>query len=244
MRFLSLLPLAWLAAGLASAPLRAEPPPDVAVRLEYLRGPGTASCAGEDVLRSYLMAQFGYDPVKPDASSVLSAGLAASARRGAFAARAAVRSSLRCAQPEESLELCGGSRDTPGMKPLLRLLAVTLALCSIGAKDCGTAAPAGGYQPNFYCYTDPPVGCAAYCIATNTVAFTPACAHISGDVQALAFEQKVKELVAADLADGNEVCPEADRYKYFTPCDVGIIPAEWPNQDHNVCTPAPPGCPI
>jgi hypothetical protein len=26
-------------------------------------------------------------------------------------------------------------------------------------------------------------------------------------------------------------------------CQDGIQPAEWPNQDHEVCTPPPAGCP-
>jgi hypothetical protein len=29
-----------------------------------------------------------------------------------------------------------------------------------------------------------------------------------------------------------------------TPCDVGIPPIELAGQDHSVCTPAPPGCPL
>jgi hypothetical protein len=125
------------------------------------------------------------------------------------------------------------------------LCLVAFALCSIGAKDCATPArPDGGYQPNFYCFTDPPVGCAAYCSGPDTVTFTFACSHISGDALEKQFQDKVMQLANDAAAQGIHFCPEADLTKFLTPCAVDIIPVEWPNQDHAVCTPAPPGCPL
>jgi hypothetical protein len=122
---------------------------------------------------------------------------------------------------------------------------VAFALCSIGAKDCAApVAPSGGYQPNFYCYTDPPVGCAAYCSGPDTVTFTPACSHISAGDLEIMFELKIEANVKELEANGVRACPEADPFSVTTPCQVGIIPQEWPNQDHAVCTPAPPGCPL
>jgi hypothetical protein len=131
------------------------------------------------------------------------------------------------------------------MKTLPRLLVLVMALCSIGAdqKAC-TGAPVGLSKTTIYCYTDPPVGCAAYCQAVHTLGFTYACGGPAAD----ALEQQFRDYVIAFLdeqdAQGVEVCPQDDLYKYVTPCDVGIIPVEWPGQDHAVCTPAPPGCPL
>ena len=90
------------------------------------------------------------------------------------------------------------------MKALPRLLVVLVALGSIGAKDCAAVPdrPIGGYDPNSYCYTDPPVGCAAYCSARDTVAFTPACSHISGDELYFRFQDEVALRAHSAAAQG------------------------------------------
>ena len=79
----------------------------------------------------------------------------------------------------------------------------------------------------------------------HTIAYTPACFGPASDKLTKLFRAYVESYLDQQDAQGIEVCPVADQYKYVTPCDVGIIPVEWPaGQDHAVCTPAPPGCPI
>jgi hypothetical protein len=81
-----------------------------------------------------------------------------------------------------------------------------------------------------------------YCQAIHTIAFTPACFGPASGERFEAFRVTViQELDALD-AQGVEICPQEDLYKYVTPCAFGILPVEHPNQSHEVCTPAPPGC--
>jgi hypothetical protein len=120
---------------------------------------------------------------------------------------------------------------------------LVFALCSLGAKE-GCSAPAGLSSLVIYCHTDPPVGCAAYCSGVNEVTFTPACTHISAGPLELAFEDIVISGVQELEAQGTQACPKANLSAFATPCEVGIIPQEWPNQDHEVGTPVPPGCPL
>jgi hypothetical protein len=54
-----------------AAAARAEPLSHVAVRLEYMRGPGVAGCPNHNILRHLLASQLGYDPVLPDAKDLL-----------------------------------------------------------------------------------------------------------------------------------------------------------------------------
>jgi hypothetical protein len=67
-----------LALLLALVPTRAmaDPPPRIAVRLEYTRGPGTESCPDTPALHDAIVTQLGYDPVRPDADARLVALLA------------------------------------------------------------------------------------------------------------------------------------------------------------------------
>lgn len=121
------------------------------------------------------------------------------------------------------------------------IIVVMLGLSSIGADDCfPAAAPGLAIDPNNFCYTDPPVGCAAYCSAPDVVSVTPACTHISAGPREFEFEIKV--LAHMDLleAQGIRVCPQANLFNFTTPCMVGVPPVQWPNQSE--CTPPPPGC--
>ncbi|AUX32331.1 MULTISPECIES: hypothetical protein [Sorangium] len=125
------------------------------------------------------------------------------------------------------------------------------ALCSIGAKS-PKCTPSGS-QPSQdaqlnqdsvkpFCYTDPPAKCVAFCIAVDQIAFTPMCEGPDADELTILFMEEAIN-GAEDLeAQGIQVCPAPDSKHWVTPCDVGIIPQEWPNQDHAVCQPAPPGC--
>jgi hypothetical protein len=125
-----------------------------------------------------------------------------------------------------------------------RCFVLALALCSIGAKDCGTSGTAPVMLPDaaLYCLTDPPVGCAAYCSAPQTITFLPACSGPSAGPAELDFELKLRAKMMEFISQGLEVCPQATPGKFMTPCIVDVWTTEWPNQDHNVCTPAPVGC--
>lgn len=131
------------------------------------------------------------------------------------------------------------------MNTTSRLLLALMAVCSLGAdqKSC-SSAPGGLSKITIYCYTDPPVGCAAYCQAVHTIAFTYACEGPASGAQYEIFRNHVISYLDAQDAQGVEICPQEDLHKYVTPCDVGIPPVELANQDHSVCTPAPPGCPL
>lgn len=91
------------------------------------------------------------------------------------------------------------------------ILVLVFALCSIGAKKCTTQngeSLSSSDKP--FCYTDPPIGCAAYCQDVGVVAFTPACSHISAGDRELLFEFTVINRATAEQLDGNEVCPQID----------------------------------
>lgn len=121
---------------------------------------------------------------------------------------------------------------------------VLLGLCSIGADDCTPASTPSTppIDPNNYCYTDPPVGCAAYCSGPDDVTFTPACKHISAGQREIDFENFVITGVNALLAQGKHTCPQADPSNLITPCMTNFPPVQWPNQ--SACTPPPAGCPL
>jgi len=116
-----------------------------------------------------------------------------------------------------------------------------LGLCSIGADECAST-PALPVDPNYYCLTDPPVGCAAYCSAPDVVTFTPACSHISAGDREIAFEILVMAQVQDIEAQGVRACPQANALDVLTPCMMGLPPIEWPNQSE--CTSPPEGCPV
>lgn len=130
---------------------------------------------------------------------------------------------------------------------ILWFLVLVFALSSIGAKT-GCSTPTGTQSnqdpPKHTCLMDPPVGCAAYCQDVDVVAFTPPCTHISAGELELLFEVRVMTQVQELEAQGTQVCPQSNLSTFVTPCDVGITPQEWPAQDHEVCAPVPPGCPL
>ncbi|AUX44974.1 uncharacterized protein SOCE26_064440 [Sorangium cellulosum] len=125
------------------------------------------------------------------------------------------------------------------------MLVLVFALCSIGAKKCtpksGESLPSSN-KP--FCYTDPPIGCAAYCQNVDTIAFTPACSDVSAGDKELLFELTVMNRATEEQLNGNQVCPQAELSFFLTPCHLDIIPQEWPNQDYEYCQPVPPGCPL
>jgi hypothetical protein len=79
-------------------------------------------------------------------------------------------------------------------------------------------------------------------VEMHYVAFTPACSHISAGPLTQEFHDRLSAALAEAAAQGIEVCPYADPSSFTTPCRLGIIPQEWHDQDHSVCTPAPAGC--
>ncbi|WP_437594795.1 hypothetical protein [Sorangium sp. So ce1000] len=126
-----------------------------------------------------------------------------------------------------------------------RIVVVAFALCSIGAKKCTPSSGQSVQNSGLpFCYTDPPIFCAAYCSGVNQVTFTTACSDVGADKQEILFELKVMAGVRELEAEGTQVCPVADPSLFVTPCSVDIIPQEWPNQDHESCQPVPPGCPM
>ena len=94
-----------------------------------------------------------------------------------------------------------------------------------------------------YCLTDPPVGCAAQCVGVDVVGYTDACSNIEAGPRTMQFVMDVDMYVSDLAAQGGTPCPAENLGVTVTPCADGIQPVEWPNQDHTVCTPAPPGCP-
>jgi hypothetical protein len=75
------LPLAALALTAAALPARADPPPRVAVRLDYVRGSGAESCpATDDALRAEVGRRMGYDPFEPSSAERLAVVLTRDAR--------------------------------------------------------------------------------------------------------------------------------------------------------------------
>lgn len=128
-----------------------------------------------------------------------------------------------------------------------RLMVLLVGLSSLGADKCAPAPGTGTGQnlpidPNYYCYTDPPVGCAAYCSAVDVVTFNTACKHISAGPRELDFELYVITKVQEQEAQGVQACPEENLYSYITPCQTPFPPVQWPNQGE--CTPPPAGCPV
>jgi len=134
-------------------------------------------------------------------------------------------------------------------------IVLVFSLCSIGANTSssgckpsdtqftrGTQADQNTSKP--WCHTDPPIFCAAYCSDYDKVSFTKACWDIGADLLELQFELKVMDLYQEKVDQGTHLCVQADPFSFLTPCNVGIIPQEWPDQDHEVCQPVPPGCPM
>jgi hypothetical protein len=116
--------------------------------------------------------------------------------------------------------------------------------CSSGSSTL-TGDPNNVYVPGTnYCYTDPPAGCYAYCVNPGMVGFNAACyGPAQGPLEA-EFENKVDTYVNG-LPPNAPLCREMSSLGSYhaTPCQFGITPQEFPNQDHSVCTPVPAGCP-
>lgn len=137
------------------------------------------------------------------------------------------------------------------MKRTYALAIVPFAWTMIGAKDCDPWAgwsnppPASTAPPaKPFCYTDPPLGCAAQCAAVDSLAFTDACSNVEAGPREQQFEKLLTDKVSALLIQDQHVCNPSTIGVTITPCQAGITPVEWPNQDHEVCTPAPAGCPL
>jgi hypothetical protein len=131
------------------------------------------------------------------------------------------------------------------------LAIVPFAWLMIGAKDCdpwaGWSNPPPTQTPSPskpFCYTDPPLGCAAVCTGEDNVTFTPACSNVESGPLELDFQNLIMAKVNMYLMQDQHVCNPSTIGVTITPCQAGITPVEWPNQDHEVCTPAPPGCPL
>jgi hypothetical protein len=94
-----------------------------------------------------------------------------------------------------------------------------------------------------WCNADPPVGCAAVCVALDDVEFTSACADIGADKKTGQFVKDIQTVVDARHAKGLDAYDASQvGMGAITPCQDGLPPVEWPNQDHEVCTPPPTGC--
>ena len=132
---------------------------------------------------------------------------------------------------------------------------LAFALCSIGAESSSSGCKPSGLQSNQdtqsnqstlkpWCHTDPPIFCAAYCSGYDNVTFRDECRNIGADNLEIAFELKVMALFQENLDQGTHLCTQYDPSNFVTPCQVGIIPQEHPNQDREYCEPIPPGCPM
>jgi hypothetical protein len=120
------------------------------------------------------------------------------------------------------------------------LVLLLFAGCAIGAQDCwsfgsaGTSGAGGGGTSVVWCYTDPPVGCVATCVAGFT-GFYGCDGPASGPVF-----QMFKDAIQARIdALGSDPCAGRTGGA-LTPCQLGITPVEAPDQDHLVCTRAVP----
>jgi hypothetical protein len=138
------------------------------------------------------------------------------------------------------------------MKTTYALAVVLFAWTMIGADGGGCALtqigqpvpPSAQPTPALpYCYTDPPRGCAVVCMDVGTPTFAPQCANVEAGPRTQSFEDQVDNGLATALDQGVEICPADKLGMELTPCALGITPVEWPNQDHESCTPPPPGCP-
>ena len=81
MRAVSIALLAAALLPLAPAAARGgEPPPQIAIRLSYILGPGTKSCPPEKFLHDEVARRMGYDPFTPDAADQVVTRLSLTAR--------------------------------------------------------------------------------------------------------------------------------------------------------------------
>jgi hypothetical protein len=137
------------------------------------------------------------------------------------------------------------------MRRACGLLIVPFAWMMLGADDCLQIGPIGQTAPPSaqsapalpYCNADPPVGCAAVCVAVDDVELNSACSDIGANTRADQFAMDVQTAIDALHAKGLYACNDAQvGVASVTPCQDGLAPLEWPNQDHATCTPPPAGC--
>jgi hypothetical protein len=135
------------------------------------------------------------------------------------------------------------------MRKIHAIALVLFALTMIGAQDCWSTAPVGSTNGNstdgkLFCYTDPPLGCAVICAAIDNPVFTGSCSNVEAGPRTKMFVDDVQAIYDTAAAQGIPVCPAEKIGMAVTSCADGITPVEWPGQDHQVCTPAPAGCPL
>lgn len=136
------------------------------------------------------------------------------------------------------------------MKRTRALAIVPFAWTMIGADDCaltqiGQPVPQSSTTPTKpFCFTDPPLGCAAICSDVDVVDWTGACSNVEAGPRTAQFKMDIDNAVSSASAKGVQLCTALNIGAAVTPCMDGITPAEWPNQDHEVCTPSPLGCPL
>lgn len=100
------------------------------------------------------------------------------------------------------------------------------------------------------CLTDPPAGCRAVCAAAGDVEMSAECNGIGAGPREAQFDALVQTYVLQLVMQGTQVCTTDPMGGVMgdlmvgdsvTPCNLGIPPIEWPNQDHEVCAPMPAG---
>jgi hypothetical protein len=135
------------------------------------------------------------------------------------------------------------------------IVVVVFALCSLGADSSSSGCKPSGSTSNKsaksnqnpskpWCHNDPPIFCAAYCADYDLPLPNKACYEIGADLLAAEFMDMVDAFYQERVDLGEHLCTGYDPYNYVTPCQVGIIPQEHANQDHESCEPVPPGCPM
>ena len=138
------------------------------------------------------------------------------------------------------------------LKRIPRVGVLVFAIFSIGAKSesCQPSGSQSNQSTNQntstkpWCHTDPPIFCAAYCGDYDVIVLNDRCFDLGMDVQVVEFAERVDALYQDRVDLGEHLCTGYDPYNYVTPCQVFITPQEHPNQDHEVCEPVPPGCPM
>jgi hypothetical protein len=77
----------------------------------------------------------------------------------------------------------------------------------------------------------------------DDVELTNACSDIGASTREGQFAMDVQAAIDTLHAKGLFACNDAQvGLASVTPCQDGLPPLEWPNQDHDVCTPPPAGC--
>jgi hypothetical protein len=74
------------------------------------------------------------------------------------------------------------------------------------------------------------------------VGLTNQCGDIGAGPLTAKFQDDVQMAVDMAAAAGKQLCTGDNLTGRITPCLDGIVPVEWPNQDHSVCMPIPANC--